>query len=70
MTSTYYYWSVTATGAKYCEDGPVQKSTKIIQARNKDMAIEFMNNYITRKLKWKFQADISEDDVFLLMKEG
>jgi len=59
----------------YCKlittkDGPVQKSTKIIQARNKDMAIEFMNTYITRKLKWKFQADISEDDVFLLMKEG
>jgi len=63
------YWSVTATGVRYCEDGPIQKSTKIIQARNKDMAIEFMNIYISKKLKWKFPAEISEDDVVLLMKE-
>jgi len=69
MTSTYYYWSVTATGVRYCEDGPIQKSTKIIQARNKDMAIEFMNIYISKKLKWKFPAEISEDDVVLIMKE-
>lgn len=70
MNNPNYYWSVTATGSKYCENGPVQKSTKIIQARNKDMAIEFMNNYITGRLKWRFQADISEDDVVLIMKEG
>ena len=70
MNNSGYYWSITATGSKYCEDGPVQKSTKIIQARNKDMAIEFMNTYINRKLKWKFPVDINEDDVVLIMKEA